>query len=141
MSSQVTNPLDMEDAKFRSVYMTIVRDEEPRSLAVFDFADTSAITGQRESSSTADQALYMMNNRFVLQQSESLARRVGNKASSRKGQIDYAFLLTYSRPPTVGERTAIDSFIKKTAPTTSWHNTLVDVCQSLFASAEFRYID
>ena len=121
--------------------MTIVRDEEPRSLAVFDFADTSAITGKRESSSTADQALYMMNNRFVLQQSESFARRIENKTSSRKGQIDYAFLLTFSRPPTAGERAAISSFIQKTAPTTSWQNTLVDLCQSLFASAEFRYVD
>jgi len=140
-SSRVTNPLDMEDAKFRSVYMTIVRDEEPRSLAVFDFADTSTITGKRESSSTADQALYMMNNRFVLQQSESFARRIVNKTSSRKGQIDYAFLLTYGRPPTAGERAAISSFIQKTTPTTTWQNTLVDLCQSLFASAEFRYVD
>ena len=50
---KLTHQLDMEDAKFRSVYLPIVRDEEPRSLAVFDFADSSAIIGQRESSHTA----------------------------------------------------------------------------------------
>ncbi len=64
VARKVTNQLDMEDAKFRSVYLPIVRDEEPRSLEVFDFADASAITGTRESSNTANQALYMMNNPF-----------------------------------------------------------------------------
>ena len=79
VASKVTNALDMEDAKFRSVYLPIVRDEEPRSLEVFDFADSNAVIGTRESSNTANQALYMMNNRFVIQQSESFARRVANR--------------------------------------------------------------
>ena len=75
LGGRVQNPLDMENAKFRSVYLPIVRDEEPRSLDVFDLADSSTITGQRESSNTANQSLYMMNNPLVLQQSEAFARR------------------------------------------------------------------
>jgi hypothetical protein len=137
--------LDMEAAKFRSVYLPIVRDEEPRSLSVFDFADSSAIIGKREESSTADQALYMMNNKFVLQQSESFASRLEGEASQLREQIGRAFLLAYGRPPTAGERSAMTTFVQKFAPTTTLrsrgHLTLSAVCQSLFASAEFRYID
>lgn len=142
---RVTNQLDMEDAKFRSVYLPIVRDEEPRSLEVFDFADSSAITGQRESSNTANQALYMMNNRFVIQQGESLARRVNAHSVRPTEQLNYAFLLVYGRPPTTGERKAVASFVRAFAPSSGSRSrsaeTLTALCQSLFASAEFRYVD
>ncbi len=60
-------------------------------------------------------------------------------------QVEYAFLLAYGRPPTSGERSAAASFIKKFAPSTSYRalsaETLSALCQSLLASAEFRYVD
>ena len=140
-----TNPLDMESAKFRSVYLPIVRDEEPRSLGVFDLADSGAITGQRESSNTANQSLYMMNNPFVMQQSEAFANRLAKASSNPTAQIESAFLLTYGRPPTAGERSATSAFIRQFSSSTSVRDrgaaTMAALCQSLFASAEFRYID
>jgi hypothetical protein len=142
---KVTNALDMEDAKFRSVYLPIVRDEEPRALEVFDFADSSAVTGTRESSNTANQALYMMNNHFVIQQSDALARRVAGEKSRPVERLEFAFLLVYGRPPTSAERSATASFVNSFAPSASAPareaQTLTALCQSLFASAEFRYID
>lgn len=142
---RVQNPLDMETAKFRSVYLPIVRDEEPRSLDVFDLADSSAITGTRESSNTANQSLYMMNNPFVIQQSDALAQRIRQSSSSSTAQVEQAFLLTYGRPPTTGERAATSAFVRNfvapTSPRERGNATLAALCQSLFASAEFRYID
>ena len=140
-----TNPLDMETAKFRSVYLPIVRDEEPRSLAVFDFADSSTIIGEREASNTANQSLYMLNNPFVIQQSEAFAQRLSQSSSRSTTQVEQAFLLAYGRPPTTGERTAMSSFVRNFASSTSSRErdqaTLAALCQSLFASAEFRYVD
>ena len=142
---KVTHQLDMEDAKFRSVYLPIVRDEEPRSLEVFDFADASTITGERESSNTANQALYLMNNRFVIQQSEALAERIRDYSTRPADQIKQAFLLVYGRPPTIGERTAVGNFYREFTATDnsrqSATSTLSAICQSLFASAEFRFLD
>lgn len=144
-SVKPSKPLDMEDAKFRSVYLPIVRDEEPRSLEVFDFADSSAIIGQRESSHTANQALYMMNNPFVLQQSAAFASRIADESSRPIQQIETAFLLAYSRPPTSEELSATVRFARDYASSTnarsSRSNTLQAICQGLFASAEFRFID
>ena len=141
IARRVTGQLDMEDAKFRSVYLPIVRDEEPRSLEVFDFADSSTITGERESSNTANQALYMLNNRFVIQQSTGLAQRIANTHSQWSEQIEQAFLLTYGRPPTAGERSATASFLRSYSQSSERQKTLQVLCQSLFASAEFRYVD
>ena len=142
ISNQYSNQLNMEDAKFRSVYLPMVRDQEPRSLAVFDLADTSAVTGTRESSNTANQALYMMNNRFVIDSSDAFARRLIREYSGNGERIEAAFELTYGRKPTLGERSTAIDFIKKfQSQGVSGQQTLSALCQSLFASAEFRYID
>ena len=146
VARRVAGQLDMEDARIRSVYLPIVRDEEPRSLEVFDFADASSIIGERESSNTANQALYMMNNPFVIQQSEALVERLQKKRSSIEDQVDYAFLLTYGRKPTARELSATTLFARKFVAASgrdrpSNGETLAAVCQSLFASAEFRYVD
>jgi hypothetical protein len=112
---------------------------------VFDFADSSAIIGTRESSNTANQALFMMNNRFVIQRSASLARRISDENSGVSEQIEYAFLLTYGRPPTSGERSATVAFLRDFEPSkgtrSKGQEVLQILCQSLFASAEFRYVD
>ena len=138
-------PLDMVDAKFRSVYLPIIRDEEPRSLEVFDFADSSAIIGQRETSNTANQALYMMNNPFVLQQSAAFAIELADYSSRPVTQIERAFLLVYGRPPTSKELSATVKFARSYAAEANVRsaktNTLQAICQGLFASAEFRFID
>ncbi len=88
---KVASQLDMEDAKYRSVYLPIVRDNEPRSLDVFDFADSSTVIGTRESSNTANQALFMMNNPFVIQQSEEFAKRVAASETKLAERIRLAF--------------------------------------------------
>jgi hypothetical protein len=141
VARKVQNQLDMEDAKFRSVYLPVVRDQEPRSLNVFDFADSNTVTGVRESSNTANQALYMMNNRFVVGQSEAFAKRVATDKRKTNDRLEYAFLLAYGRSPTSGERTATASFLKRFSPSANGSETIAALCQSLFASAEFRYID
>ncbi len=151
-ASRIQSRLDMNDAKFRSVYLPIVRDEEPRSLEVFDFAEPSMVVGTRESSNTANQALYLMNNPLVIDQSEALANRVSSEGGRVAGQIESAFMLVYGRPPTSGERSAAASFFKSFSPEIRYGvgrtsgprvqgETLTAFCQSLFASAEFRYID
>lgn len=145
VARKVNSQLDMEDAVFRSVYLPIVRDEEPRALEVFDFADSSTVVGTRESSNTANQALFMLNNPFVIQQSDALARRVAEDSQRLVDQIYRAFLLGYGRPPTSGERSAAAHFIKTYestgSPSSRGLETMSALCQSLFASAEFRYID
>ncbi|MBT6054634.1 MAG: DUF1553 domain-containing protein, partial [Planctomycetaceae bacterium] len=133
--------LDMEDATFRSVYLPIVRGEEPRALAVFDFADSSAIIGQRESSHTADQALYMLNNPFVIQQSRNMAKRIGRAHTDVKDRVTMAFNLAYSRSPSSDELLETETFLSNILSSSESDGGLAAVCQSLFASAEFRFVD
>ncbi len=144
---KLTHQLDMEEAKYRSVYLPIVRDEVPRSLEVFDFADADSIVGTRESSNTPNQALYMLNNRFVIQQSDAFARRIATENAQLKDQIESAFLLAFARPPTQSERAATQTFLRSFATVAKSRSAeaatggLSAFCQSLLASAEFRTIE
>ncbi|EMI57110.1 protein containing DUF1549 [Rhodopirellula sallentina SM41] len=129
--------LDMVDANFRSVYLPQARNETPRSLDVFDFADSNAIVGRRETSNTADQALYLLNNPFVLRQSKAFATRIADEAATPTQQIKLAFRLAYARLPQTSELRTAKALL---ADFNGTEKGLELLCQSLLASAEFRYV-
>jgi len=137
--------IDMVDATYRSVYLPILRDELPRALEVFDFAEPSMVIGVREVSNTPNQALFMMNNEFVLKQSEAFARRVYELGSSNLERLEQAFLLAYGRLPTASEKRVIAEFAAEFGEGSRYRDrgylTMVALCQSLFAAAEFRLVD
>ncbi|MGC6441554.1 MAG: PSD1 and planctomycete cytochrome C domain-containing protein [Rubripirellula sp.] len=141
---RVTNILSAENETYRSVYLPLVRDAEPRSLEVFDFVDASVISGKRESSNTANQSLYLMNNEFVRQRSEAFASRVASAGPTLAEQIDKAVLLVYGRLPTPTEKQVLVDFAEEFSGTDGEGNSISAMpvlCQSLFASAEFLYLD
>ncbi len=145
MAAGGSERVDMVNAQYRSVYLPILRDELPRSLEVFDFAEPSMVIGTRETSSTPNQALYMMNNEFVLKQSESFAKRVIEHSKSASERIDQAFLFAFGRPATASQHVAVEKFMQDYQRDSRYRDiellTLSGLCQSLIASAEFRYID
>ncbi|MEM8668160.1 MAG: PSD1 and planctomycete cytochrome C domain-containing protein [Planctomycetota bacterium] len=128
--------LDMVEAKFRSVYMPQARNETPRSLAVFDAADSNAVVGRRATSDTADQALYVLNNPFVIAQSKAFADRLTREAKTQPDRVRRAFLLAYGREPRPEEMRGAITLLNDVNRQDLGMQLL---CQSLFASAEFRY--
>ncbi|HEY1067989.1 MAG TPA: DUF1549 and DUF1553 domain-containing protein, partial [Pirellulales bacterium] len=52
-------------SEHRSVYLPLLRGITPTSLAVFDFAEQGMVTGSRDVTTVAPQALYMLNDPFV----------------------------------------------------------------------------
>src|SRR4029077_11510734 len=95
--------LDASDAH-RSVYLPVVRDGVLESLALFDFADPSLVTGERATTTGPAQALFFMNGTLVARQAEALADRVlAFKGDNAQG-VDLAYRLALARSPTAGER-------------------------------------
>lgn len=129
----------------RSVYLPIGRNALPRALDVFDFADPNSVTGVREVSNTAQQALYMMNNPFVIELSDAFARRVVQSTKDPKGRIEYAFQLAYGRSASPDEINASTKYLRKAkesqeqaASDEALFRAWSQLCQALMASAEFR---
>jgi hypothetical protein len=124
--------------KFRSAYLPMVRGLVPEFLNLFDVADAELVVGQRDVTTVAPQALFMMNNPFVAEQAKATAERLLAKSDLVDNAVraDYAFRLVLCRPASEGERAATLAYVQDCGETpAAWTN----VCQTLFASAEFRY--
>ncbi len=135
----------------RSVYLPIVRGLVPESLGLFDFSDPSLISGKREITTVPSQALYMMNSEFVLTIAESMVTDLYTNQQLRGPELGIeAFYRCYSRPPTEGEGKETMKFIQTFIEATKGSGMSTDqarllalttFCQSLIASAEFRYLN
>jgi hypothetical protein len=173
------------DEPVRSVYLPVIRGHVPHALEVFDFAEPEFVTGDREETNVASQALYLMNDPDVQKTALAFAERVLAVKGGDAERVSAAFELAVGRRPTSAETAAVrgflDAFARAQSPRTGGGATggeeprrprrparnapriperrpgargenagaPVDptraawaaFCQSLFMSAEFRYVD
>jgi cytochrome c553 len=88
----------------RSVYLPLLRGITPNSLSVFDFAEQGFVTGSRDSTTVAPQALYLLNDPFVRKQSLAMAERLlATSDLDDAGRTKLAYRLIFSREPTTHE--------------------------------------
>lgn len=129
-------PRDLDGSTHRSVYLPVIRDRLPDVLDLFDFAEPSLVTGERETTNVPVQAFYLMNSSFVQQRASALAARLQKEASDRDKQIQLAFELCFSREPNDDERKQSIKFLDDSDDV-----TMLSFCQGLLCTAEFRNLD
>ena len=144
-------PADLDGVHFRSVYLPVVRDRLPDVLGLFDFAEPSLVTGDREVTNVPPQSLYLMNSPFVRERAESFAKRILKRSTNQNKQIRHAFYLCFNRPPAKEEQQAAVEFfsnIREFADVKSDESAdseplkiLTNYCQALLSTAEFRNLD
>ncbi len=140
------SPNSVPEHNHRSVYLSVVRENVHEMMRVFDFADPSLVFGKRDVTTIPTQALFMMNNPFVIAQSDRLATRILNAKSDDPARVALAFELVLSRQPTSAETQTALAFLAEHAKTYSGsadqvtHSAWRSLSQSLFQSAEFRYV-
>ncbi len=129
----------------RSVYLPVVRDRVLESLALFDFADPSLVTGARATTTGPAQALYFLNGPLVIRQAEALADRVRATEGDEAHQVDRAYRIAVARRPTPVERDRALAFLREFAARGGGSDPARGAwsafCQALLAGAEFRYRD
>ncbi len=139
-----------KEKDYRSVYLPVIRDLLPESLDVFDFADPGMVSGTREITNVPSQALYMMNNPFVISQADALAKRIVAEKEKPIDRITLAYALTMSRMPTEGEMKTTLAYFKRFIAAAEAEGKDLDAardlavsafCQALYGSAEFRYLN
>jgi len=138
----------------RSIYLFARRNYHLTLLSTFDAPLMTTNCTQRTQSVVPLQALTMMNNAFVWEQAEVMARRVEralpDAAAAR--QVELAFRLTLARRPTPAQTAACEALLAKQ---TEWfaraepkstraqaaHKALTNLCRMLFNTNEFLYIE
>ncbi|WP_439621235.1 PSD1 and planctomycete cytochrome C domain-containing protein [Gemmata sp.] len=133
-------------SRHRSVYLPVLRNRPPEALALFDLPDPSLVAGQRETTTSPNQALYLLNGAFALEQSEHLARRLLAGAATDEARVERAYLAVLGRSPTRAERDRVLKFLAewpaKDGDTSEARDLAAwtAVSQALLALPEFRFL-
>jgi hypothetical protein len=124
----------LDPATFRrTVYAFNVRSVPNPFLECLDSADPNATTPVRSSTVTPLQALALLNDPFVIDQSERLARRIREQVRDENGQAHRALQEILGRKPTSDEQRLLVEFIQKEG--------LPRLCRYLMNTNEFLFVD
>jgi len=98
-----------EERNRRSVYIFVRRNSRYPMLEAYDMPDTHESCPRRMITTTAPQALTLLNDRTVLAWSQAFAAR----ALATLDPVDAAFELAYSRHPDAWEKDTVATFFHK----------------------------
>jgi hypothetical protein len=127
----------------RSVYVPIFRNALPSIFQLFDFADTSVVTGERNRSVVSPQALYFLNDPWIMEQAHRAAERfLSDSASDLTTSIQRMYHLMLGRAPTDGEVQLSRAHLER-AQGSGLDKSVVwaELFQAAFASLDFRYLN
>jgi hypothetical protein len=120
--------VDHPDNFRRAIYRWIFRTLPDPFMETLDCPDASQLTGARNVSVTPLQAMAVLNDRFVVRQSEHLAARVAGPAP-----IDALYRLLLQRKPTEAEAAAVAGYVAK--------HGVANAARFLLNSNEFMFLD
>jgi mono/diheme cytochrome c family protein len=122
----------------RSVYLPVFRSKLPGMFTVFDFAEPDQVNGQRDVTTVPPQALFLLNNPFVVDVAKRAADRIlEQNLPDEKARVRFAYAYSLCRYPTEAETERALTFLNETKDKRSnW----VALTQALYSSAEFRYL-
>ncbi len=122
----------------RTLYLMTIRSDRSGFGPLFDAADSTAPVDKRTISTVAPQALFLLNNRFVLAQTQALAKRIVAADTDEHCRINYVYHLLYARPPSKEEvRIGIEFTQRAGGNEQAWQ----EYAEILLCTNEFVYVD
>lgn len=141
----VTNDQSNNQANYdqprRSLYLPVIRNAMFDLFAAFDYADPSVHIEQRPSTAVATQALLLLNAPFVIAQSKAFAAEALAQGATDETAIHFIWNRAYGRAPSAAEQHAAQRWLLDARTQQHPEQALPGLCQAVFASNEFVYID
>jgi mono/diheme cytochrome c family protein len=130
----------------RSVYLMTKRLTAKSYLQTFDGADPNVCTSSRDSSVTALQALYFVNDKFLHEQADRFAKKIVKQSQDDEQRLDSAFTAILSRLPDEEESTLMLGYVnemrQRMHPDASGDlQAWTSLVRTLFRLNEFMYLD
>lgn len=133
------------DATRRGLYAYIDREDLPGLLASFDLPSPDASQAKRSQTTVPQQALYLMNSKFVIEQAKALATRTKSNANPNdtESRIEQMYRSALARRPSEEEFRAAVRFIESSARDVSKESLdpWVQFAQVLLLCNEFAFVD
>lgn len=121
--------------KTRTMFEPVERSKRNEAMIMFDGPDPKEIISERADSTTATQALYLMNNELMLQAATRIAEAIQKQPdlTTEEARLNYVYRKVIGRRPTGLEVRLASSFIEKG----SWSSYI----HVLMCTNEFVYVD
>lgn len=135
-----------QDAVRRGLYAYIDREDVPGLLASFDLPSPDASQPIRAKTTVPQQALFLLNAKFVIEQAESLAKRTSNLAETPE-RIRTLYRIALARDPDESELTTATDFVTAVPDTNSEESEeqpvdrWTQLSQVLLLCNEFAFVD
>jgi hypothetical protein len=101
------------DVTRRTLYLPVIRNAMLDLFSAFDYADPSMTIEQRSSTTSAPQALYLMNSPLVIESSRELAKRVLAEQTENASRVDALYAHVLAREPNTSERERALAFVAR----------------------------
>ncbi len=133
----------------RSLYLPVFRGSLNDLYQVYDFPDPHILTGKRNVTTSATQALFLMNSPFILEESRRWSEHL-EVTESESARINEIYLRAYARPCSETEQSRAETFLRNysnalipTEPAAEARKkkSLEALCQAIIESTEFRYLN
>jgi len=134
----------------RTLYLMTIRSDSAGYGALFDTADSTTSVDKRTVSTVAPQALFLLNNTFVLERASALAKRLlAEEPANDSARIRSAYRMLYGRAPNEEELkiglesvsarpdVGVRTITAESAAIEQW----TQYCHILLCSNEFIYVD
>ena len=137
----------------RMLFSEFSRDKPQTTLDLFDGANPDLLVPTRVDSTSAPQALFMLNNDIVLGTATTLAKKTIAESPRRRLRITFLYQRLFGRPAIGAEQKVAAEILRQSTETrqqlAASGKTDVDVetgpwedlCVALLCSNEFLYID
>ncbi len=138
--------LNPEKLKRRTVYLPLRRANLPTLLNLFDFGDATTVTGKRQLTNVATQALFWLNSEFLNDRAQDVAKSLlDRKEMSDAARIEAAYARILNRRPGKDEidqaLNYVAGFKQKFTGDKSDQKAWQSLCRVLMSSNDFVYVD
>jgi len=128
--------------KTRSMFEKLDRNKIPEMFEVFDYPNPGLVSGNRNASTVPTQALFMMNNDFVLKEATVAADKIlALKGLEDEQRLDLAYLTCLGREPSEAEKTLALNYLKGNSKGTGAQEAWSGIIHGLFGCIDFRYLN
>jgi hypothetical protein len=129
----------VEERNRRSVYVAVRRNLRYPFLSLFDAPDAAESCSRRFATTTAPQALFMLNDRLVIDLAQHFASRVRRDVGDDPlRQTEQAFRLAFGRHPTPEEQSMARRYLSGLSQA---GDGLTDFCHAILNVNEFLFVD
>ena len=150
----IGGPSGSSNQSRRTIDTRMIRNSPEELMDLFDGPDGNLSTPRRNTTTTAAQALLLINGEWGLARAEAFAKRLEQakpNSADIEGRVELAYQLAVSRSPLPDEAAEAIGFLRTQARSmgaaphqndpVADHAALIDFCHVLLNSNEFLYVD